>query len=195
MAITFLSDLAIKVVADMPGYPPENVVQDKLRWAWEQLLEGSEVWREELDPIDSVTDQADYTLSPDEGVVIRVVEVKIDESVIDPAGYKMTDLSTLTFEEDFIPDQDITDGIVVNVSLAPDVDGITGPDWVLQRFHEGLVAGARYALYRMRGKPWSDIDPNRSAITENKDTFDLWRGKAVAARRQERTTRRIGLTA
>ena len=82
MSITALSELAIKVVADMPAYPPENVVLDKLRWAWEQLLDKSELWREGLTAIDAVEDQADYTLTPSAVVIIRVIEVKLNDSVV-----------------------------------------------------------------------------------------------------------------
>ena len=191
MAITSLSDLAIKVVADMPGFPPENLVQDKLRWAWERLLDRSEVWREELDPIDAVQDQADYTLSPSEGVVIRVITVKLSESVISPLGYKMTGLSTLTFETDYIPSEDITDGIEVEVALAPDIDSTTGPAWVLQRHYTALVHGARFALYRQLRKPWSDP----IAAEEQKELWEYGLAKAIEDRRYHRTTRKTGFRA
>ena len=195
MSISALSELAIKVVADMPSFPPENIVLDKLRWAWEQLLEGSEVWREELTAIDAVEDQADYTLTPSAGVVIRIIKVEIDDGELDPSQYKMTSTATLTFEEDSVPSEDGTANIDVEVAISPDINGINGPSWVLNRFHEGLVHGARWALYRQLRKPWTDPDPNNANRDAEKELFLEAQGKAIIARRQHRTTRPVGFSA
>ena len=194
MAITTLNELAIKVVADMPSFPPENLVLDKLRWAWEQMLEQSEVWREELTD-STVEDQADYTLSPSAGVVIRIIKVTVDETELDPSEYKMTSTATLTFEEDSVPTEDGTDNLVVEVAISPDINGTNGPTWVLNRFWQGLVHGARFALYRELRKPWTDPDPNWRNRDAEKELFDEQKGLAVLARRQYRTTRPYGFSA
>jgi len=195
MSISALSELAIKVVADMPSFPPENVVLDKLRWAWEQLLDGSELWREDLTAIDAVEDQADYTLTPSAGVVIRVIKVEVDETELDPSEYKMTSASTLTFEEDSVPAADGTANIEVEVAISPDINGTNGPAWVLNRFHEGLVWGARWALYRQLRKPWTDPSPINENRDAAKELFEEAQAKAVIARRQHRTTRPVGFSA
>jgi len=195
MSISTLNELAIKVVADMPSFPPENVVLDKLRWAWEELLEGSEVWREELDPIDAVEDQADYTLTPSAGVVIRIIKVEVDDTELDPSEYKMTSTDTLTFEEDSVPTDDGTDNIDVEVAIAPDINGTNGPAWVLNRFSKGIVHGARFALYRMLRKPWTDPDPNFRNRDAEKELWEEAISKAIIARRQHRTTRPVGFSA
>lgn len=195
MSISALSELAIKVVADMPTYPPENVVLDKLRWAWEKLLDQSELWREDLTSIDAVEDQADYTLTPSAGVIIRVIEVKLNDNVVSEEGYRMVDTQTLRFEENFVPSEDSTDGIDVEVAISPDINGTTGPSWILNRFYEGMVHGARFALYKMIGKPWSDADPLKQATTLEKALFDAEIAEAITARRDHRTTRSTGFRA
>jgi len=195
MSITTLSELAIKVVADMPSFPPENIVLDKLRQAWEEMLAGSEVWREELTAFDAVEDQADYTLTPSAGVVIRIIKVTLDGAELDPSEYKMTDTATLTFEEDSVPSADSTDGIEVEVAICPDINGTNGPAWVLNRMYKGLVAGARYYLYRQLRKPWTDPDPNFNNRDAEKVIFDEYISKCIIARRQHRTTRPVGFSA
>lgn len=194
MAITTLAELAIKVVADMPYFPPENLVLDKLRWAWEQLHDQSEIWREDLTAIDAVAEQADYTLTHATGIIIRIIEVKLDDGVIDPIGYRMTSTSTLTFEEDYVPSEASTDGIEVEVALSPDINddaGDAGNAWVLNKFYDGLLHGARWQLYAGKRKPWSDPD----AALEEKELFQMAISDAITTRRQHRTTRDIGFRA
>ena len=195
MSITTLNELAIKVVSDMPSFHPENIVLDKLRQAWEEMLDGSEVWREELDPIDAVEDQADYTLTPSAGVVIRIISVSVDDTELDPSEYKMTSTDTLTFEENSVPAEDGDDNIDVEVAIAPDINGTNGPAWVLNRMHKGLVAGARYYLYRQLRKPWTDPDPDFRNRDAEKEIFEEYISKCIIARRQHRTTRPVGFSA
>ena len=195
MSITTLNELAIKVVSDMPSFPPENIVLDKLRQAWEEMLDGSELWREELDPIDAVEDQADYTLTPSAGVVIRIISVSVDDTELDPSEYKMTSTDTLTFEEDSVPAEDGDENIDVEVAIAPDINGTNGPAWVLNRMHKGLVAGARYYLYRQLRKPWTDPDPDFRNRDAEKEIFEEYISKCIIARRQHRTTRPVGFSA
>jgi len=191
MSISALTELEVKVIRDLPERPPSNLVNDALRSAWREFLMESEVWREDLTAFDAVEDQATYTLTPSSGEINRIIKVELDESEIDAEGYYLDGTNTLTFEEDYIPTEDSTDGIEVEVALAPAVDGITGPAWVLNRWSDGLVAGAQAELLRMRQRPWYDPDMYQIRYSDFRTAI----GEAVVARKQKRTTRQTGFTA
>lgn len=190
MAISALSELEVKVIRDMPRRPDTNLVLDALRSAWREFLIESEVWREDLAAIDAVQDQATYTLTPSAGVINRIIKVNIDDSKVDtdPKGYYLAGSNTLTFEEDYVPSEDGTGNIKVEVALEPDVNGTDGPAWVMNRWSEGIVAGAQARLFKMKGRQW--YDP--ALYLEKKAEFDAAMGDGVVARSQKRTTRKLG---
>ena len=193
MSISALTELEVKVVQDLAQRPPSNLVNDALRRVWREFLLESEVWREELTAFDAVEDQATYTLTPSAGVIKRITWLKYNGSseAMDPDGYYLDGTNTLTFEEDYIPSEDITDGIEVEVALEPDVDGTAGSAWILNRWAEGLVAGAQMRLTMMRNRGWYDPDMHLAKKSE----FYTALGDAVVYRKQKRTTRKTGFSA
>ena len=134
MSLSTLTELEIKVIRDMPKRPGTNLVLDALRSSWRNLLFESEVWRENLTAFDAVEDQATYTLTPSAGEIKRIIEVKFNDTKVNEEGYYLDGSNTLTFEEDYIPSEDLTDGIDVEVALNPEVDAVDGPAWILNRF-------------------------------------------------------------
>ena len=196
MAITTLSALEIKVTSGMTVAPPTNTVLDALRSAWFQLLNESEVWVEELDAIDAVADQASYTLTHADGIVVRISKVTINDGIVSPTAYKMTGTSTLTFEDDYIPAESDADAIVVEVVLVPDINEEDGPEWVMNRLFDGIVHGARSYLYDMPHRPWTR-DANMAAIKKEQSDriFGASIGEAILSRTQNRTTRETGIRA
>jgi len=191
MSISALTELEVKVIRDLPERPPSNLVNDALRSAWREFFIESEVWREALTAFDAVEDQATYTLTPSSGEIKRIIKVELDESEVYVGGYYLDGTNTLTFEEDYVPSEDSTDGIEVEVALAPAVDGTSGPAWVLNRWSDGLVAGAQAELLRMRQRPWYDPDMYMIRLSDFRTAI----GEAVVARTQKRTTRKTGFTA
>ncbi len=154
----------------------------------------SEVWTEDLTAFDAVEDQAAYTLAPSAGEIDRINEVKLDEGVINPIGYKLVDTVTLTFEENYVPSEDSTDGLEVNVTLFPAIDGISGPAWILNRWADEIVAGAQMYLYAQTGRPWGL--PQSAALWQvAKREFEGGIGDACVVKRQKRTTRPDGFRA
>ena len=190
MAISALTELLVKVIRDMPRRPDDPLVNDAIRSAWREFLIESEVWREDLAAFDAVEDQAEYTLAPSAGVINRIIKVKIDDSTVDmdPIGYYLAGEDTLTFEEDYVPSEDGTANIEVQVALEPDVNGTVGPAWIMNRWSEGLVAGAQARLFKMKGRQWFDAELYQLKQAE----FRTAMGDAVVARTQKRTTRRTG---
>jgi len=191
MSLSTLSELEIKVIRDMPKRPGTNLVLDALRSAWRKLLFESEVWREDLTAFDAVEDQATYTLTPSAGEIKRIIKVEINDSEVSEVGYYLDGSNTLTFEEDYVPSEDLTDGIKVEVALNPEADATDGPTWILNRFYEGIVAGAQKELYGQLSRPW--YDP--AMYLEKKNEFFTAIGDAVVTRSQKRTTRKTGFSA
>jgi len=191
MALSALTELEVKVIRDMPKRPGTNLVMDALRSAWRKLLFESEVWREELTAFDAVEDQSTYTLTPSAGEIKRIIKVEFNGSEVSEEGYYLDGTNTLTFEEDYVPTEDLTDGIEVEVALNPEVDAVDGPAWILNRFSDGIVAGAQMKLYGQSGRPW--YDPSQFALTRS-DFFTAI-GDAVVTRSQKRTTRKTGFSA
>ena len=191
MSITTLAELEVKVIRDMPKRPGTNLVMDALRSAWRNLLFESEVWRENLTAFDAVEDQATYTLTPSAGEIKRIIEVKYNDSEIYEGGYYLDGTNTLTFEEDYIPSEDLTDGYDVEVALNPEIDATDGPTWILNRFSTGIVAGAQQELFGQSSRPW--YDPSQYMIKRGE--FETAIGDAVVTRKQKRTTRKTGFSA
>jgi len=191
MSLSTLSELEIKVIRDMPKRPGTNLVLDALRSAWRKLLFESEVWREDLTAFDAVEDQATYTLTPSAGEIKRIIKVEINDGEVSEVGYYLDGSNTLTFEEDYVPSEDLTDGIKVEVALNPEADATDGPIWILNRFYEGIVAGAQMELFAQRARPW--YDPSMYEVKRSE--FFTAIGDAVVTRSQKRTTRKTGFSA
>jgi len=190
MALSALTELEVKVIRDMPKRPGTNLVMDALRSAWRKLLFESEVWREDLAAFDAVEDQSTYTLTPSAGEIKRIIKVEFNDSEVYEGGYYLDGTNTLTFEEEYIPTEDLTDGIKVEVALNPEVDAVDGPAWILNRFSDGIVAGAKMELYGQLSRPW--YDPSMYVVTRSE--FQTAIGDAVVTRSQKRTTRKTGFS-
>jgi len=190
MALSSLTELEVKVIRDLPKRPSTNLVLDALRSAWRNLLFESEVWRENLTAFDAVEDQSTYTLTPSAGEIKRIIKVEFNDSEISECGYYLDGTNTLTFEEQYIPTEDLTDGIKVEVALNPEVDAVDGPAWILNRFSTGIVAGAQMELFGQNSRPW--YDPGMFAI--KRAEFHTAIGDAVVTRKQKRTTRITGFS-
>jgi hypothetical protein len=192
MAISALSELEIKVIRDLAHRPGTNLVMDALREAWREFLTQSEVWREDLTAFDAVEDQASYTLTPSDGEIIRITKVELDESELDPDTYYLDGTNDLVFEEDYVPTEDSTDGLEVQVALSPEINDTNdpGPAWALNKWSDGIVAGAQALLYRQAGRKWH----NPQMYRERQADFEGAIGMAVVAKDQKRTTRKTGFS-
>ncbi len=194
MSLTALSELEIKVIQDLPKKPGTNLVLSALRKAWRNLLFESEVWRGEQ-VYDSVEDQATYTLTPPSDAEIkRIIKVELDDSKMNEAGYYLAGTNTLTFEDDYVPSESSTDGILIELAYNPTVNETAAiPSevrWILNRFADGIVAGAQKELYGQRARPW--YDP--AMYGEKRAEFETAIGDAVVTRKQKRTTRKTGFS-
>lgn len=145
-----------------------DVILPALRWATRLFCQRTEVWQVELDPINLVAEQVDYTIGTDNWTasIVRIVEVRLrsDEEVASGATgaivagqfYTFTPPSTLTLNDQIEPHAAVTDGLVVKVILLPSLEAVELDSWLFNRYGEALIAKAVHDLKGQQDKPWSD---------------------------------------
>ena len=127
-----------------------------------EFCKRTKAWQEDLDAIDAVADQAEYTLTTIEDAMYdRLVSVKLNGTDYTPyeyKAYKFLENTRLIFNSGYIPTEDITDGIEVTAILVPNYGSNILPDWFIDKYSTGLIAGASYNLMISAGKPYTNPD-------------------------------------
>jgi len=164
-----LSDLNVLMLDELPGIDTYTLSQH-LQQACRRFASDSEAFRETLAYIDLVADQANYTLTPSwDCRILRVTEVwkrSADDVTNDMEGvqqpeayYKFVKPNTLILATDIIPGAAVTDGLMVEVVLVPEVTQ-TGTNVVslefLNDYAEAIMERAYYSLKLMPKQRWSD---------------------------------------
>lgn len=168
--ITQLSDMHVLMFDELPGIDTYTLNQH-LQQAQREFCNVSEAFREALAAIDLVADQTDYTLTPSFDCRIkRVTEVWIrSESDVDSdlegtqqveAAYRFIKPNTLVLADDIAPSAAVTDGLVVEVVLVPEITQ-AGTNVLTREFlndyAEGIMARAFYTLKKMPRQRWTDL--------------------------------------
>ena len=141
------------VNAVQPGISSTDfVVEGRIEDAVLQFCQETGIWVTNLTAINTVADEDTYSLTPPDGAVITAVL-----SIKDASGYEMG----FTVEDDFsaiILDATPSSvfSIVPRVTLIPEVDAGEFPDFIYYRHKEALIAGARYKLFEMPNRTWSN---------------------------------------
>lgn len=182
---------------------PTSLAINAVRDAAIELCSKSRIWRSTLTAQNIVADQDEYTLSPPSNTtVITPVYVEVDEIVIRPMAadtldhiaprwriggalkaYHMLDATTLKLS--WTPDEAVTDGLVVMVSLKPTEDSTQGDDILYDDWKRGIAAGAIGALKMMSDERWSDA----VGAEKFRETFLFESANAKARARKSRTYR------
>jgi len=176
MSIAVYDDLHEFMVPELPGCPPTLI--DQALWrAGREFIDRSKVWEETLDAIDLVADQTEYYLSVAwQSVIDAILEVRINTAAGVTAGTDGTRISDslywlertysssgfkLVLADSETPAEAITDGLVVKVSMVPTFGSHVLPQWLLERYHEGIVGLAMHDLMsRNPDDSWSN--PSRA---------------------------------
>lgn len=149
-------------------------------------------WQEDLDPMNIVVDQNDYTLDTGEVIgegesaqyiIHRIIEVKYNNVTLDPAfDYTWSeDKETLTLIAD--PKKAITNGLVVRVAFKPSVDATDfRADRIWEDYHDVFKAGTMARLAFMKDKPWTSME----IATVARGVFDNGIGRARDEVRRKR---------
>lgn len=149
---------------------PSAVILQALRLSCKQFCFDTEIWEESLTKIASVKDQEEYTLTVeyDDVIILRVTEVKLDESTLLQSLWSVAPGQVLTLDP--APTADDED-IDVKVVYQPTPVCTEVVDWLVSRYGEAIAAGAESRLKRDPENsndpvPW--FDPTSAAIAEGK---------------------------
>jgi len=194
--VALLEDLLPETRPGLSQLPDVSLVA-ALRRGAQRFLRESQVWADDLDPIVLVAGRATYPLQlPDGARVERVLVVKVNGREVDVQA-RIRDLRRLPDAEglpqawavfdsqdeqvigfDRIPR--VTDAgavVAIHASLAPTNDATELPDWIVNDWHDGIVAGARAELFGQRGTP--HYDPDAAARERFSFSMDAARAKRV----------------
>jgi len=157
----------------LPGCS-KTLIKGTLIKALRVLCDRTEAWTETLAPVDLVAEQLDYTLTTDwQAYIKRVIQVRkmsadeaaagFDGSITAPQFYDFTPPGTLTLNQQLIPRENVTGGMIVKVVLSPLWNAVEIPDWLFNRWAQGIVARTLFELKAMKSSasspvPWSDPD-------------------------------------
>lgn len=142
----------LPLVAPYVAGAPEEVLRQGVRHAGREFCLLTEVWREDLDAVDSATGVEEYALTPAyDADFARIRSVTVDGI---PWDYRFDmGLSTLTLHP--APGQDDLP-IVASVTYTPREALEAYPAWLLGRYDQAIADGAIAYLCGMARKPWSD---------------------------------------
>jgi hypothetical protein len=161
------ADFVNHIFLDVPGCA-QAIINQQLSLATREFLQDTEVWVYEVDPITIVDGTSDYELSIDyDAGIHRVLKACVNDLSTDrtsgemsPADYKLIEEWTFSFVN--TPDYGKTDGLKVDLVLRPLYgDVIDIPEWIWDRWGDGIVSKTKARLMAMPKKPWTDYDASR----------------------------------
>lgn len=150
------------VDAVQPGISaPEFVVEGKIQDAVIQFCEETGIWVKDLTAINTEADEDTYEIESPDGVINSVLSIK-DENDYELGFSVADDFSSITL--DSTPSSVF--GITPKVILIPEVDGGEFPDFIYLRHREALIDGARYKLFEMPNRVWSNDGEAAKALSK-----------------------------
>lgn len=180
MNIAPFTSLFNEVLAELPGVPQPLAV-NAIRNSAIDFCEQSKVWVVDVDPMSSISNQANYEYEPDAGAdVIGISQAWYNGVEILPrtSAQLQTELSSYGVPwakvsgipsfynseraDEFIlapyPIEAMESAIEMKVILRPSRTSIGMEKWILDKYFQHIAAGAKARLCAMPGKPWSSPD-------------------------------------
>ncbi len=150
----FLSSFYPYVVDTVIEASPDDVLRATQR-AVRGIARDTEYFTEEF-TMDIVAGQTTYTLQSNyDAKPLRVVTIVVNSVTLGNNDYSITASGrTLTLTN--TPSASITDGLVVNVTLLPNLDCMELDEDQMESWAEVVIAGSKLQLYMQPKKPWSD---------------------------------------
>lgn len=187
--MALIEDLLPETRPGLAQLPDVSLVA-ALRRGAQRFLRESQVWADDLEPIALVEGRHTYALQlPDGARVDRMLVVKVNGRSVD-TQMRPRELRMLTETEgppsawaildsqdeqviafDHTPTTTEAGWIVaLHASLSPTNDALELPDWILNDWHDGIVAAARAELFGQRGTPHYDVEASaRERFTYSMD--------------------------
>jgi hypothetical protein len=159
-----------------------------------ELCRRALVWRITLPTINSVANQADYTLTPPtDGEIFDVISLKYKDDLLVKATFEQAqrkDAATLNtpkyFQAGIVNKVTLLgappssgDAIVARVNVQPDRNAVEIDDAIVDRWGEVIELGAMARILRMAGQPWTSFDGTRYYTTEFEEKLELARSSAA----------------
>jgi len=151
IADAFANDLPVS-----PGY-----LLQKVRSAARQFFMDSEVWQENSQPIDIVSGQQIYPIDVQRNAVVKSVfsvwrgdPASVFLPPEDLAHYRLVDLNKIELLDECT--KSVSDGMIVRVSLFPNMASYDTPVNMVERWSEAIQAAVKADLFSDVNKPWSN---------------------------------------
>ena len=166
MAFTLYSDLQARMISEL-GMCPSQIIQQELQRSGVKFFKDSGCWRYLMAPLDVVAGQTSYALVIPTGAQLwQIYEVRV---ITDPTqifdqvwpvqstAYYCTDDANLLFYSNTAPTVSVSQGMRIELQLFPTWDSTGVPGNLINRYAEGIMAGAKMELMKMPKKPWTDM--------------------------------------
>lgn len=142
---------------------PTNAALLHLQETARRFFRETSVWTTTL-TITTVAEQAAYELDLSGEVsvgttpkVSRLSYLTYNGTTMHPQTYYLrTSDDYVVFTDANVPQEAVTDGVVVGLSIIPAIDGTDFPQEHVEKYVDGLVGGALYRLLKTPGRPYSD---------------------------------------
>lgn len=154
-------DLKEYMVMELPQVPAGMWLQ-QLQMAGRELCEDTEAWVDYLPSVDITEDDTTYNLNTGwDASIQRIILVKYGEDISETSDNGILDESQYDFNGDrtltltFDPAEDITDGLLVEAVLRPNISHTDLPEWFMERWAGAIMAKCFMNLMSMENKPWT----------------------------------------
>jgi hypothetical protein len=158
---------------------PNPVIKTYLIDVLRDFCEQTQLWgNNQLDAIDIVADTPEYALSSASGDIVAIDHAEVDGQPIHPESIKSLnelhiDWRQITtrrprnysFDDSsdnirliYTPSEDLTDGLVVWVSLKPLLTATTVENFLYNKYESVITRGVVGKLMQVSGRPWSDMN-------------------------------------
>lgn len=183
-------DLLTLVLSEVHGCS-NPLAEQEIRNAVIEFCRRARVWTVVCDPADVIANQGIYDIDLPAGTaLVQIASVRIaGKELIDPAtidnldrtrrGEWDTETGTTRFytqidDETFmctpVPMYEQLDGLLVRLIVKPSRTSTGFPNWINERYQDGLVAGAKARLMMMQGQPWYNPGQAAAYFTEFDNT-------------------------
>lgn len=167
----------------VPAAPlcPDSIITRHLADTCRDFCSRTMLWTEDLTAIDVVEDQPEYQMTHATAEIVGADRVTYDDKIIDAVaeaaldrdstidGFaewrtKTTDTPTryfVTIDKKvrlvYIPDADLTSGLLVRAILQPLITATSIPDFIWENFKDMVADGAKMRILSMVSMPWTDL--------------------------------------
>lgn len=173
--MAYLKDFHKDILPDVQGCPI-SILNNALMNSIIDFCKGSQIWKEDLAPIDIVEDVAEYHIMTGYGERVVTVDYatfngaklyKIASHDLDKYSNNWREESTkqptyfmLVSPEKIrlvgTPTESIPSGLVIYASLCPTRDATCVPDFLYEDWGPTIAHGALYRLHAMSNKTWAN---------------------------------------